>query len=505
MGFNIRWRGLQIKIVAWSFVPTVIILMAVALVTFAAYRQVTEILIVERIQERIHFSAGHLATEMTEYTNLLSDLERMADISHDDPNIQQAALQQNRNRLMVFDGGVLILNTFGTVVAAEPTRPDILGENWSTRNYFRQILRSQLPVFSNIEPDGPDGADVIAIALPIIGQRGEFRGVLMGMFRLGTPTVSALYGNIVKLRIGESGRTYLIDEDGRVIYHSNSANIGKDFSTHKIVEQILQEDAGNIRFRNSEDRDMVTAFSSVRGTPWKLVNEEHWAILTSSYRGYQTFLIVLLMLGVVIPALVVTIGVKQIIKPITELNTVARQVARGNFTHTITVRSGDEIEELAEQFNLMSAQLQESYTRLEQRLQDKIHAEEALRESEEKYRRIFESIGEGYLLADLKGKILAANPSAARMLKYDTVAELVSRNITKDVYENASARKTLQKMLLERGHVKGFQIRFCLVLNFSFADNDLPILKLFPVRPGYRAHIQILGIIIGLPAEHPSG
>lgn len=460
MGSNIRWRGLRIKIVAWSFVPTVIILMAVALVTFAAYRQVTEILMVERIQERIHFSAGHLATEMTEYTNLLSDLERIADTSHSDPKIQQAVLQQNRNRLMVFDGGVLILNTFGVVVAAEPERPDILGENWLTRRYFRQMIHSQSPVFSNILSDGPDGGEVVAIALPINGQQGEFRGVLAGMFRLGTPAVSALYGNIVKLRIGETGNTYLVDDDGRVIYHSNSKHIGQDFSMQTVVEQALGGNADSIRTRDSKGTDIVAVFAAIPGTPWQLIKEEGWAVLTSGYRGYQRFLIALLVLGVVIPALVVAVGVRQIIKPVTELITAAQQVARGNFTQTINVGTGDEIEELAEQFNLMSAQLQESYARLEQRLIEQMQIKEALRESEEKYRRIFESIEEGYLLADLDGKVLAANPSAARMLKYDRASELLAKNIEQDLYEDATDRTALKEILTQQGGVNGFQIRF---------------------------------------------
>ena len=42
MLLGIRWRSLRLKIIAWSFVPTVIILVAVALFGFNAYQQVTE-------------------------------------------------------------------------------------------------------------------------------------------------------------------------------------------------------------------------------------------------------------------------------------------------------------------------------------------------------------------------------------------------------------------------------------------------------------------------------
>jgi PAS domain S-box-containing protein len=46
-------------------------------------------------------------------------------------------------------------------------------------------------------------------------------------------------------------------------------------------------------------------------------------------------------------------------------------VARGNFGQTITAQTGDEIEELARQFNLMSAHLQTSYADLGQRVADR--------------------------------------------------------------------------------------------------------------------------------------
>jgi signal transduction histidine kinase/DNA-binding NarL/FixJ family response regulator len=54
-------------------------------------------------------------------------------------------------------------------------------------------------------------------------------------------------------------------------------------------------------------------------------------------------------------------------------------LADGNFDHMITVHTGDEIDDLAKQFNRMSMQLQESYTRLEQRLMERMQAEKELK------------------------------------------------------------------------------------------------------------------------------
>jgi signal transduction histidine kinase len=79
----------------------------------------------------------------------------------------------------------------------------------------------------------------------------------------------------------------------------------------------------------------------------------------------------LLALGVVIPTFIVTIGVRRLTRPIAELIRAAQDIAGGRFGQRITASTGDELEELAEQFNLMAGQLQESYTHLERKVADR--------------------------------------------------------------------------------------------------------------------------------------
>jgi signal transduction histidine kinase/putative methionine-R-sulfoxide reductase with GAF domain len=371
MWSKIRRASLRTKIITWSFVPTAIILLAVALVTFSAYQQVTETFVIARDQELTRLSAGQLATELAEYTNILMALARTEDISHYSPAVQQAALKQASNRLVVFDGDAVIIDPFGTVVATQPERPDLLGQDWSDHDFFRQMLRAPGPIFTNIMAHGPQGSEVVAVVVPIIGSQGEFLGAIAGMFRLGSTAVSAFYGDILKLRLGESGNTYLVDGSGRVIYHSDIEHIGQDFSTQTVVQQVLDGQGGAIRTRDFDGQNIVAGFSPVPGTPWGLVTEESWAALTSGSRGYQRFLLLLLVLGVVVPAMVVTVGVRRITQPIAELIGAAQEVAGGNFGQTIRAKTGDEIEELAEQFNLMAAQLQESYANLERKVADR--------------------------------------------------------------------------------------------------------------------------------------
>ena len=370
-GSLIHRRTLRTKIITWSFVPTAIILLAVALVTFYAYQKVTEDLVMGRNQQVTRLAAGQLSADLAEHGEILTSLARTSEV-HDGSIVEQRlALQRASNRLVVFDGGVVVLNDHGTVTASEPERPELYGQDWSNRGYFRQMLRTGARAFSNIIADGPQGADVVALAVPILGDQGEFKGTMVGMFRLGATAVSAFYGDIVKLRIAGDGITYLLDESGRVIYHSDSTRIGAKLPNQSASQQLLSDSGGEMRTTDADGRQIVASAALVPGTTWQLVSEESWDAVMASSQGYRQFLLLLLGLGVLVPAMVVTVGVRRITGPISELIGASKEVAAGKFGRTIAVRTGDELEELASQFNTMSAQLQESYADLERKVTDR--------------------------------------------------------------------------------------------------------------------------------------
>jgi nitrate/nitrite-specific signal transduction histidine kinase len=370
---GIRWSSLRFKIIAWSFVPTAIILGTVALVTYIAYQQVTEDLVIERNQELTRLSADQLRAALNEYANLLVAEARRSEYKTKDPTVWRAALKVAGNRLSVFDGGIVLLDEFGTVVATAPDRPEIMLQDWSDRNYYRQMLSSDTlasvgPAISNIVPDGSGDSDAIAVAVPIAGDRGEFIGLLVGMFRIDADSANVLYGNLLKLRIAKDDSAYIVDGDGRLIYHADPGRISDDVSDQEVVQQALGGQMGAIRTRDFEGRDIVASFAPIPGTPWSLVTQESWKALLRASQEYRGFLLVLLALGVVVPAFVVAVGVRRLTTPITDLIRASREVASGHLGQTIRAKTGDEIEELADQFNRMSAQLQESYANLEQRV-----------------------------------------------------------------------------------------------------------------------------------------
>ena len=340
-------RGSLRKKIIWSFIPTAIILVAVALVSLYAYQRVTENLVIERDRELTRLSAKLLAAELTTYT---------------DPFAEQF--------LAIFDG-VIVFDAKGNILAAEPNLYATSPPSWLKRLALPQAYQSDKPVFSDVVVDRQHDEKIVVVTMPISGQPDRSAGGVAGFFRLNAQDTVGLSQSLEKLRRAASNCIYLVDSNGHVIYHSNSEHIGKDFSDQAVIELVLDGWAGAHRTRNLEGQDIVASFAPVPGTSWGLVTEESWATLTESSRRYGQFLFLLLGLGIVAPAVIVTVGVRRITQPITQLMQAAQEIAGGHFGRRITARTGDELEELGEHFNLMASRLQESYADLEQKVADR--------------------------------------------------------------------------------------------------------------------------------------
>jgi len=89
-------------------------------------------------------------------------------------------------------------------------------------------------------------------------------------------------------------------------------------------------------------------------------------------------------------------------------------------------------------------------------------AEEELRESEEKYRSIFENAIEGIFQSTPEGKYLSVNPALARMCGYDSPGQMMDAvtDIQKHLYIRGSDRVRFMEALEREGIVNEFLMEF---------------------------------------------
>jgi serine phosphatase RsbU (regulator of sigma subunit)/anti-sigma regulatory factor (Ser/Thr protein kinase) len=301
-----RGKRLRSRLIAWAAVPAVLVLAAAAIVTFAAYNRVVEEEVVARELERASLAASRLEEEMAKYSSELLDLARDEAKYQAYPLGQLAVLRSTRGRLAVFDGGVVLLDHLGTVMGSVPDRPEIVGQDWSGRPYVPDLLAGRPLVFSNASTDGPGDTPVVSIAVPVLSVYSQHRkqiATLVGMFRLGEPTLSAFYASIVRLRLGDSA--YLIDGQGTVIYHPDASQVGRDMSGDPIVQRLRATAPRAARVKESDrpGGDIVAALAPVPGTSWALITEHQWAAVANTSRSYGRFLFGLLVLGIVLPTI----------------------------------------------------------------------------------------------------------------------------------------------------------------------------------------------------------
>ncbi len=92
-------------------------------------------------------------------------------------------------------------------------------------------------------------------------------------------------------------------------------------------------------------------------------------------------------------------------------------------------------------------------------LRDRKRSEQALRDSEAKYRSIFENISQGLFQVDSTGRYISANPFLINLLGYESEAALITHltQPEQQLYVDSTRYQTLQQQLKNRGEVQGFE------------------------------------------------
>jgi PAS domain S-box-containing protein len=87
-------------------------------------------------------------------------------------------------------------------------------------------------------------------------------------------------------------------------------------------------------------------------------------------------------------------------------------------------------------------------------------AEELLRQSEEKYRTLFEESKDVVFISTPEGRFFDINPAGVELFGYSSKEELLQIDIARDLYFNPLDRNFKLKALIENGFIKDFALEF---------------------------------------------
>ena len=177
---------------------------------------------------------------------------------------------------------------------------------------------------------------------------------------------------VSQIKVGERGHAYVVDAQGRLIAHPDISLVLRNTDMSKLtqVRAARSGDAEPVQeAQDIEAHKVLTASAPVAPLGWlvfvELPAEEAYAPLRAALE--RLGLVLLAALGFAVLAGMFLAG--RMVGPIQALRTGAARIGSGDLSQRIAVKTGDELEVLADQFNDMAGRLQESYAGLEQKVE----------------------------------------------------------------------------------------------------------------------------------------
>ncbi|WP_234686148.1 adenylate/guanylate cyclase domain-containing protein [Bradyrhizobium monzae] len=174
-------------------------------------------------------------------------------------------------------------------------------------------------------------------------------------------------------QLGKAAFAYVVDARGRVLATSSKGpEVGKDLSKlPQVAAAISPGREGDTFGTDFNGHSVLTAASPVPKLGWSVLFEQPTAQALTPIRDQLVRIALLIGVGLMVAILAGTLLARRMIIPITALRNGAHKLGEGDFSHRIDVHTSDELEELAGQFNRMAGQLQETYTNLETKVEER--------------------------------------------------------------------------------------------------------------------------------------
>lgn len=325
---------------------------------------------------------------------------------------------------------LFLTDTQGVLVAAMTTRPDFLNRDarWWQGTYNKAV--GQLYI-EDVHFDARADTYVFTISLPVMDSlRYEVVGVLHRV--IDAKEFFSPYTHVI--RFGKTGHVMLIDSRG-VVMSCPILPTGVSLSDLSLVPLITAFQPGWVQASSDGHgghQTSVIGFAplpetsrATNGAPES--GSWHTFVWQSSdelFAPIQHLFTWMIVFGTVAVALLASLGyvaASRIVTPVRQLQQAARSIGHGDLRSPIRIQTGDELEDLAEEFNRMNQQLEAAFAGLTSQVQLKTEEVQYLQQSTD---QILDTVPTPILLMDAQERVTYANRAAREVFAIAAPGEL---------------------------------------------------------------------------------
>lgn len=252
----------------------------------------------------------------------------------------------------------VVLDKDGVVKSVYPYKEEYIGLNYAHFDYYREIAAGQEKYISpNVWVSPITGRSVVEIAFPAKNSRGETVAIVSANINLATITRVAQ-----ELKLGKQSAVFILDKSGVFVAHPETSLVVERQNINNVYPGLFavikSKEEGEISWPEDKPKFIFNWYTSPT-IGWKVVSaQEIKEALAVSDTLRRLF-------GYLLGAILLLIGAvsyfisRRIVTPVKKLSRGLEEIAKGNLDMRIEIKTGDEIESLGDNFNVMAAEIKD--------------------------------------------------------------------------------------------------------------------------------------------------